>query len=162
MNTSLRTINWKTLLISLAISLGTGIIGTIFSPTNRSEYSTLYQPPLAPPGWLFPIVWTILFILMGIAAWLVYESGAPQGEVRAALIIYGIQLVVNVLWSVIFFRFDAYLLAFVWILLLWYLIYITLKRFYDIVPAAGYLLLPYLLWVTFAGYLTLAITIYYS
>lgn len=154
-------INWKALLISLAISLGTGIIGGILTANSMQQYETLYRPPLAPPGWVFPVVWTILFLLMGIASYLVYVSDADDSEKQAALRIYGIQLLVNIGWSVIFFRFEAYFLAFAWLLLLWYLIYITTKRFYDINKVAGFLMVPYLLWVTFAGYLNLSIALYY-
>ncbi len=157
----MKTINWKALLISLGISLGAGALAGILTSDSMETYGSLYQPPLAPPGWLFPIVWTILFILMGIAAYLIYESDVGEERKRAALRIYGIQLLVNVGWSVIFFRWDAYLLAFAWLLLLWYLIYMTIDQFKEINEIAGKLLLPYILWVTFAGYLNLAIALYY-
>lgn len=157
----MKKINWKVLLVSLAISLGAGILSSLLSGNSMGEYQELYQPPLAPPGWLFPIVWTILFILMGTAAYLVYESDAGEEDKRAALTVYGVQLLVNVGWSIIFFRLDAYLLAFAWLLLLWYLIYRTIRLFWVIDTTAGGILLPYIVWVTFAGYLNLAIAIYY-
>ncbi len=152
-------VNWKELLISLFISLGAGALAGLLTSDSMQKYATMYKPPLAPPGWVFPVVWTVLYILMGIAAYLVYVSDSDQK--KTALTLYGVQLVANVLWSVIFFELDAYLLAFAWLLLLWYLIFLTLKSFYEINPTAGKLLIPYLLWVTFAGYLNLSIAIHY-
>ena len=149
--------NGTLLLASLAISLGAGALSRILTSGSMEQYETLYKPPLAPPGWLFPIVWTILFILMGIAAYLVARQGG-EGS-REALALYLIQLLANVAWSVIFFRFEAYLLAFAWLLLLWYLILITIQHFAPISRTAALLMLPYLLWVTFAGYLNLAIAL---
>ena len=155
----LTNIKPKPLFISLLISLGTGAISALLTPNVSEQYQTLYQPPLAPPGWLFPIVWTILFILMGVAAYLVYMSDSPDKD--TALRLYLIQLVVNVGWSVIFFRLNAYLLAFTWLLLLFFLVYLTTKEFYKINKTAGYLLIPYLLWIIYAGYINLAIAVYY-
>ena len=94
----------KPLFISLLISLGTGALSALLTPNVSKQYQTLYKPPLAPPGWLFPIVWTILFILMGVAAYLVYISDSP--DKNTALRLYLIQLVVNVGWSVIFFQLN--------------------------------------------------------
>ena len=151
---------WKSLFIILLITLAAGGLSGFLTSESMKEYAGLYQPPLAPPGWLFPVVWTILYILMAVAAWRIYISDAP--EKKTALITYGVQLLVNVLWPVLFFKFDAYLLAFAWLLLLWYLIFIMLKQFYKIDPLAGKLIIPYLLWVTFAGYLNLAIVLHYA
>lgn len=151
----MKKFNLKLLLINLFLSLGAGILGTILSGGTMQQ--NLYQPPLAPPGWLFPIVWTILYILMGIAAYRISLSNSLQKE--EALRWYFAQLIANVGWTVLFFRFDAYWLSFFWLLLLWYLIFMTLKRFYEIDKIAGLLLVPYLIWVTFAGYLNLAIAI---
>lgn len=149
----------KPLFISLLISLGTGAVSSLLTPNVSEQYQTLYKPPLAPPGWLFPIVWTILFILMGVAAYLVYLSDSPDKD--TALRLYLIQLVVNVGWSVIFFRLNAYLLAFTWLLLLFFLVYLTTKEFYKINKTAGYLMIPYLLWIIYAGYINFAIAVYY-
>lgn len=121
------------------------------------KFAHLEQPPLSPPGWLFPVVWTILFFLMGVASYLVVRSDAPWEKKKKALIFYGIQLVVNFFWSILFFNFGMYLFAFFWLLLLWVLILVTLVLFGRIRPAAGWLLVPYLLWVTFAGYLNFGI-----
>lgn len=151
---------WKPLLASLAISLGTGIIASLLTADSMDVYETVYKPPLAPPGWLFPVAWTILYILMGIAAYLVYVTeGADEKDIRSALFLYGLQLLVNGLWSVIFFNFRFYPLAFAWIILLWYLVYLTYKSFASINKTAGVLLIPYLAWLTFAAYLSLAIAL---
>lgn len=150
-------IQWGKLIISLAVSLGTGALAAVLTSDSMQQYQNMYRPPLAPPGWVFPIVWTILFILMGIAAYLIWVSDSP--DKKQALTIYLVQLLANFGWSIIFFRFNAYLVAFAWLLLLWYLIYLTRKQFKEINRTAGLLLLPYLLWVTFAGYLNLAIAI---
>lgn len=117
-------------------------------------FQSLNKPALSPPGWLFPVVWTVLYILMGIASYLVLTSGQPN---RAALTVYGIQLVFNFFWSIIFFNLESYLFAFIWLVFLWILIFTTMILFYRISKLAGYLLLPYLLWVTFAGYLNFCI-----
>lgn len=114
------------------------------------QFPDLLKPPLSPPGWLFPVVWTILFLLMGYAAYRVKRSGKPAGD---ALEVYYLQLFFNFLWSIFFFNLDAYLLAFLWLAALWVLVFLTLRRFLRMDRIAGLLLIPYLLWVTFAGYL---------
>ena len=154
---NVKNVNWKTMVISIAISLGTGIVSALLSGAGMQQYGTLYKPPLAPPGWLFPIVWTILYVLMGIAAWLVYE--ADSTDKKTALTLYGIQLVLNGGWSILFFGWQTYFLAFAWLLLLWFFIYLTIKEFLQVNRLAGILMIPYLLWVTFAGYLNLAIAL---
>lgn len=153
-----KQLNWKALFTSIAISLGAGFIGSIVSRDSMEQYKSIYKPPLSPPSWVFPIVWTILFVLMGIAAYLIYMSESE--EKNQALKLYVVQLILNVGWSVIFFRWQAYLAAFFWLLLLWYFIWLTTKQFYQINEIAGKLMFPYLLWVTFAGYLNLAIAIH--
>lgn len=155
----MKKVNWIALIVSLAISLGAGAIARFLTADSMEQYEQMYKPPLSPPGWLFPVVWTILYILMGIAAYLVYVAETEKEQKRQALLVYGVQLLVNIGWSVIFFGFNAYLLAFAWLLLLWYLIYRIIRRFYEIDKAAGILLIPYIVWVTFAGYLNLAIAI---
>lgn len=153
-------IQWKPLMISLLISLGTGAVSAILSQNIMEKYEALYKPPLSPPGWVFPVVWTILYILMGIAAYLVYVSDTPESD--QAIKLYAVQLVVNAGWSIIFFGFGIYLFAFAWLLLLWYLVFLTAKQFYDINPTAGKLMIPYIIWLTFAAYLNLAIAIHYK
>lgn len=157
----MKTINWKALSISLILSLGIGVAAGFLTADSMQQYATLYKPPLSPPGWVFPLVWTVLYILMGIAAYLIYVSDTADAEQKKAVLkTYSVQLFVNFGWSILFFGFQTYFLAFIWLILLWYLIYKMIQGFCEINPAAGYLLLPYLLWVTFAGYLNLAIVLH--
>lgn len=151
------TIRLKTLLKSLGISLGVGILSAIFTMGSMDVYKTINKPALSPPSWLFPVVWTILFILMGISAYIVYESDSIYRNI--SLKVYGVQLIVNFLWSIIFFNGRLYLFSFIWLLLLWSLIIIMIFLFYKVKPIAGYLQIPYLIWVTFAAYLNFMIYI---
>lgn len=105
---------------------------------------------------LFPVVWTVLYILMGIASYLVLTSAKPNRS-RSALLVYGVQLFFNFFWPILFFSLKLYLSAFFWLVLLWLLILVTTVLFYKIAKPAGLLLVPYLLWVAFAGYLNLGI-----
>ena len=147
-------IQWKNLITCLAIPLAVGSLSSLLTRNSMETFQTITKPSLAPPGWLFPVVWTILYILMGIASYLVLTSGKPNDK---ALATYGIQLVFNFFWSIIFFNMELYLFAFIWLVLLWLLIFKTTLLFYQISKPAGYLMIPYLLWVTFAGYLNLSI-----
>lgn len=148
-----------TLIISIAIPLGAGIIAGLLTMGGMKDFGSVIQPPLSPPGWIFPIVWTILYILMGYASYLIYTSDASEHDIKNALKYYVAQLAVNFLWSFIFFSLKWYFTAFISILLLWTLIFLTIREFYKINKTAAYLLIPYLIWVTFAGYLTAGITL---
>ena len=149
-------INWKKLIICLLIPLAVGGLATLLSG-GTSDYRAFNQPPLSPPGWVFPIVWTVLYLLMGYASYRVLTSGAEPDKIRRALTFYGAQLALNFLWPIIFFGFDLYLVAFLVLIALWVLIFLTIRAFSKIDERAGDLLLPYLLWVTFAGYLNLGV-----
>jgi tryptophan-rich sensory protein len=144
----------KPYVISILIPLGVGIFSSLFTRGNMDIYSTINVPPLAPPSILFPIVWTILYILMGVSSGLIYTSGQKSGR---ALTIYGISLFVNFLWSIIFFNLKAFLFAFVWLVLLIFLVAFTIVEYMKINKVAAYLQIPYLLWVAFAGYLSFGI-----
>ena len=150
-------IKWKQLLVCLAVPLAVGGLSALLTRNSMETFQHLDKPPLAPPGWLFPVVWTILFLLMGIASYLVLVSEEEKPVIHAALRIYGMQLSVNFFWPIFFFQFDAYLFSFFWLVLLWLLIWATRRAFDRISKPAGYLLIPYLLWVAFAGYLNLGI-----
>lgn len=150
-------LKWKELMISVAISLGVGALAGFLTRNSVAIYNELVKPPLSPPQWVFPVVWTLLYILMGISSYLVYQSDTDTKEKKDALRVYGIQLLLNFLWSLVFFHMQAYLLAFIILILLWFAIYIMIERFSAINMAAGKLQIPYLLWVMFAGYLNLAI-----
>ncbi len=137
------------ILIPLVIG---GIVALIMQPFNN--YQSLDLPPLSPPSIVFPIVWTILYILMGISAYLISEKGSNKD-----LTIYYIQLIVNALWTIIFFVLKWYLFAFLWLVLLIVLIILMIWKFKPISKLAAYLQIPYLLWCIFAAYLTLGIYI---
>ena len=147
-------LQWKTLLLSILIPLAVGGISALITKNGMELFQNVSKPPLSPPNWLFPIVWTILYIMMGIASYLVYTAADGQD---AALPLYGIQLVFNFFWSIFFFNMQWYLFSFVWLILLWLLILLTTMRFFQSTRAAGYLMLPYLFWVTFAGYLNFGV-----
>lgn len=141
--------------ISILLVFLVGGISGLVTATGMQAYELLVKPPLTPPSFVFPIVWTILYLLMGIGAAIVWKSDSP---VRGtALTVYAIQLFFNCLWGVLFFGLHARLVAFIWLVALWLLIIVMIVLFYKAKPIAGYLQLPYLLWVTFAGYLNLAI-----
>lgn len=151
-------INWKTLVISLAIPLGVGGLATLLSG-GMDAYGQFNQPPLSPPGWVFPVVWTILYLLMGYASYRVYTSDADPAAIRKALIFYGIQLFFNFLWPILFFGLQWYFAAFLLLLVLWVFVYLTMFYFGQIDDTAENLLIPYLLWATFAGYLNLGVAL---
>ena len=144
-------INWKSLIIFLAVSLFTGGLSAIVTMGAMKEYASLNKPFLSPPEILFPIVWTILFTLMGIASYRVFESNCENKG--TALTFYFVQLAVNFIWPILFFNLKLFLGAFLWLVLLWVLILITTVSFFRCDKISGYLLIPYILWVRFAGYL---------
>lgn len=149
---------WKKIkpyVVWIAISLSVGILSALFTKDSMDIYGTLNQPPLSPPSWLFPVVWTILFTLMGISAAMVYV----KDRTNKGLLINLVQLAVNFLWSIIFFNFRAFLFSFIWLILLWILILTMIIEYKKTDKVAAYLQIPYLLWVTFAGYLNLMIYI---
>lgn len=148
--------NTKKLLISLGIPLAVGGLSALLSG-SMSGYAALNQPPLSPPGWVFPVVWTILYLLMGYASYRVATSGGPPEQVKRALTLYALQLLLNFLWSPIFFGLELRLAAFVVLLLLWLLVCLTIHAFSALDERAGDLLIPYILWITFAGYLNLGV-----
>ena len=144
----------KTYIISIAVALGAGLISSLVSMGKQGEYAALKQPPFAPPGWVFPVVWTLLFVLMGISAARVYLN-TPE-EFPFALKLYCLQLILNVLWTPLYFALELRLAAFVLLLiLLGTVIYMT-AEFKKIDRTAAYLQIPYIAWLVFAGYLNLA------
>lgn len=150
--------NLKTYIIAIIISMGIGLLSAFVTRNNMDIYDKIVVPPLAPPMILFPIVWTILYFLMGFSSGCIATYNDEQKEeVFDALFTYAIQLFLNFFWSVIFFNMEAYLFAFVWIIVLWFAILIMIRKFYKINPVAAYLQIPYLIWVTFAAYLNFAI-----
>lgn len=149
-------INWKKLLLCLVIPLSVGGLGALLSG-GMSDYGAMVKPPLSPPGWVFPVVWSVLYLLMGYASYRVLESGAPKEEIRNALILYGLQLAANFIWPLLFFGGGWFLAAFLWLIVLWVLIFLTIRAFSQIDETAGNLLIPYILWASFAAYLNFGI-----
>ena len=147
--------NWKTLLLCLVIPLAAGGIGALLAGGFSGSYEAMYKPLLSPPGWVFPVVWTLLYLLMGYASYLVYTSEASMPRKRRALTVYGVQLVINLLWPLFFFRLGWYTFAFIWLLLLIAAVLLCRMLFRYIEKRAGDLLLPYLIWLFFAAYLNL-------
>lgn len=145
------------LAICILIPVLVGSLAALLTRNSMDFYSTIRTPSFAPPGFIFPIVWTILFVLMGISCYLIYDSGSEQ--TKDALTWYIIQLGLNFAWSIIFFNFRLFLFAFIWIIVLWIAIFIMIRKFAKINKVAAYLQIPYLLWVTFATVLTLFIYI---
>lgn len=134
-----------------------GVIGSFFTaPAIPSWYASLVKPAGAPPDWIFAPVWTTLFFLMGIAAFLVWRHGLARPDVRRALFVFALQLGLNVLWSFVFFGTRNPGGAFLEILVLWLAIAATIRLFANISKTAAWLLVPYLAWVAFAAYLTYA------
>ena len=149
-------INWKRLLICLAIPLAVGGLGALFSG-GMSNYGAMAKPPLSPPGWVFPVVWSVLYLLMGYASYRILETPDSPEENKNALVLYGLQLLANFIWPLLFFGGGWFLLSFFWLILLWVLIYLTIRAFSRIDETAGNILIPYILWVTFAAYLNFGI-----
>lgn len=148
-------IKFDKLWISILIPLAVGQISALLTRSPSDTYEMLNKSSVSPPGAIFPIVWTILYILMGISCYLIITSGSE--DTKNALIWYSLQLALNFFWSLIFFNLEFYLFAFIWLLLLIIVIIIMILKFYKINPLAAYLQIPYLLWCIFAAYLNLSI-----
>ena len=151
-------INWKKLLVCLAIPLAAGGLATLLSG-GMASYQVMHQPPLSPPGWIFPVVWSVLYLMMGYASYRILVSGSDPGQIRRSLTYYGIQLALNFLWPIVFFGLGWYWAAFLLLAVLWGAIYLTMQFFGTVDDTAENLLIPYLLWVTFAGYLNLGVAL---
>ena len=149
----------KTLLKFIAIPLAVGGLSALLSGGGMETFERVVKSPFSPPGWLFPVVWTILYTLMGIASYLIYTSETDDSQKMQALTVYAYQLLVNFLWPIFFFDFGWYLFSFFWLVLLWLLVLWMILLFAKISKPASYLMIPYLLWLTFAGYLNLGIWI---
>ena len=146
--------NKSELIIAILIPIAVGSLSALISG-RTSLYSQINKPALSPPGYIFPIVWFILYILMGISSYIVYESNSL--EKGNALKTYVLQLFFNFWWSIIFFRFSLFLFAFLWLLVMIALITLMIYKFYQISRLSSYLQIPYLLWCLFAAYLNFMI-----
>lgn len=140
---------------SMCIPLITGVISAALSAQGMAVYGEMVKPPLSPPAWVFSAVWTILYLMMGYAAYRIMTA-VPDTQGRSmALLLFWVQLIMNFFWSVIFFRWEQYLAAFIWLVIMWGIVIVCTFRFYHINKMAGWLLVPYVLWLTFAAYLNL-------
>lgn len=145
-------------IVAIGVSLAAGWIGAIFTtPVIPTWYAGLTMPAFSPPSWVFGPVWTVLYILMGIALYLVWSKGLRHKNVQVATAIFGVQLVLNVLWSFVFFGMQAPFFALIGILFLWTAILMTIVFFDRVSVPAAVLLVPYFLWVSFAAYLNYGI-----
>jgi benzodiazapine receptor len=146
------------LLISIIVCECAGIIGSVFTTSAiPTWYASLQKPAFTPPNWLFAPVWITLYLLMGIAAFIIWRKGLDEKKVRTALIIFAVQLVINILWSVVFFGLESPLSGLIVIIILWIAILITILRFAKISPAAAWIMVPYILWVSIATALNASI-----
>lgn len=148
-------INRKSLIINLAIPLAVGGISALITNDAFKDYENVIKPPLAPPSWLFPIIWTILYILMGISTYLIYEKDKTLN--KTSLIIYSIQLSLNFIWPIFFFGFRSYLFSFILLSAIIVLVSGMIVLFYKENKIAALIQLPYLVWLLFAGYLNLSV-----
>lgn len=151
---------YRTFIISIPVSLAIGGFSAFLTRDNMQLFGEISKPLLSPPAFLFPVVWTILYILMGFSSAVVFDHRKfKKREAETGLILYAVNLFLNFFWSIIFFNFRAYTFAFVWILILWSVILAMIAQFYKVNRLSAYLQIPYFIWVTFAGYLILGISI---
>lgn len=149
-------IDWKRLLIAVLIPLAVGGLAS-WTVDAMMAFDTLEKPPLSPPAWVFPVVWTVLYTLMGIASYLVATANAPRIDKDGALSVYALQLAFNFLWPILFFNLEMYRVALIWLIVLLILVIITAVRFYRVDETAGWLLVPYIVWLFIATYLNFGI-----
>lgn len=148
------------LAISLALCFLAGFIGSIFTtPSIATWYADLIKPSFNPPNWIFAPVWTILYVLMAISFYLVWQKGTKEKIVQTSLFSFIFQLMLNMLWSIVFFGMHSPLWGFLVIILLWIAILTTIVCFYKVSKLASYVLIPYILWVSFAAVLNYSVFI---
>ena len=149
--------NLKRLLIALAVPLAVGGLSAFASGSFSEQYAVVNKPPLSPPGWVFPVVWTLLYLAMGYASYLVMTVGGR--DAKDALTVYYVQLALNFLWPILFFRFRLYTFAIFELILLIAAVTVMVIRFSHVDERAGYLTLPYLIWLCFALYLNIGVAV---
>ncbi len=150
-------LNLRSFLISIAIPLIVGGLSAFITRGNMDLYPMIKSPPLAPPAWIFPVVWGILYFLMGVSLYIISNSKFSNFEKQRAYRLFALQLFLNFIWSPIFFNYQRFLLAFFVIVALWISTFLMIIEFNKISKTAARLQIPYLIWLTFAGYLNLAI-----
>ena len=153
----MKKVNWKMILISASVTIGSSLIGFLLSLGSKEIYESLNLPVFAPPSWLFGVVWPILYVFMGISLYLILVS---ESSIRnSAIEIFFIQLVVNLLWPLAFFRLKLFIVALVILMILIPLVVIMIKIFHGINKTSAYLQIPYLVWITFATVLNYAVVL---
>lgn len=152
---SMRKISVGTLILSLCIPLLIGAISAALSRRGMATYAGMPKPPLSPPAWAFSVAWTILYIMMGLASYFILVSESDARAKTMAMVIYSMQLAMNFMWSILFFTCGLYLFAFIWLMIMWAMVIVCAFRFYSINRTAAYLMIPYILWLTFAAYLNM-------
>ena len=150
-------INKRLLFICIAIPLIVGGVSALLTKNSMEMFEMMAKPPLSPPGWLFPVVWTVLYTVMGVSSYLIITSNASREEIADAIRLYAYQLLVNFLWPTFFFNFQWYLFSLLWLVLLWILVFLMIRKFASMNKLAAYMNIPYLIWLTFAGYLNAGI-----
>ena len=159
-----KRVNVLKLIVAIAIPLAIGMVSSFITKDAMMSFNAMKKPQLSPPGILFPIVWSILYVLMGLSSYIIYSFN-PDNNIflkkarKEWIVLYSIQLVFNFIWSIIFFKFSLYFMAFIWLLILWVLVMILIINSMKLNRLAGYLLVPYLIWITFAGYLNIGVAI---
>ena len=149
----MKTCNWKPYAVLIALTEAVGALSGFLTRDGMKTYEAFAaKPALTPPGAVFPVVWSVLYALMGIGVARIWRSTASAMR-KQSVILFAAQLAVNFLWSLLFFNAKVYGFAFIWLALLWILIVLMIRAFYQVDKTAAYLQIPYLLWVTFAGYL---------
>lgn len=151
----MKKINVGALIVALLIPVLVGVVSAALSSDGMAAYATMKKPPLSPPAWVFPVAWTILYLMMGLASYFVAVAKADGYYKKMAFVLYGIQLALNFCWSIIFFSMGMYLFAFVWLVIMWLMVIGCTVVFVCISRVAGSLMVPYILWLTFAAYLNM-------
>lgn len=143
------------LIFAVAIPLIVGGASAALSSKGMAMYGTMDKPPLSPPAWLFSVAWTILYIMMGLASYFVIMSDVDTGNKKLVIILYVIQLAMNFMWSIVFFNWGMYLFAFIWLMIMWCIVIVCAICAHNVSRVAAWLLVPYILWLTFAAYLNI-------
>ena len=153
----LKKTNFKSLIFWVAVPLLVGALSGFLTKSSMQNYQNFNKPVLSPPGIVFPVVWTILYILMGVSAYIIYNSNAAKKEKSEALFLFFLQLIINFFWSILFFNLNLIFISFLWIILLLAVVIFMVISFLKISSLAAFLQIPYILWLSFAAYLNLSI-----
>ena len=150
--------------LAIAVPVLGGLLISLLTRDAMGQFNSMKQPVLAPPAWLFPVAWTILYVLMGVASYFIWHEGhlgkkKQKMYAKTALILYGLQLAVNFAWTILFFNLGWYWFAFGWLIFMWMLEIAVLTFAHKLSRGAFWCLVPYILWTTFAAYLNLMIAV---